>query len=234
MVRFGSIGRLILTGIVLTLAASTASAGSVAVLDGAGNTYSIPVTSLKEARFKTTLKQQYDFSCGSAALAALLTFHYRHPVTEQEVFQHMYGHGDQEKIRRVGFSLLDMKRYLETFGYSADGIRGSLDTLVDWGVPAIVLMNDRGYRHFVLVKGVTADRVLIGDPASGTRTITRAEFAPMWNGILFFIRNHTDVATGFFNRDEEWRLTASAPVEGAVRQEGLLSNPLLLLPRSDF
>ena len=52
--------------------------------------YSLRVTSLKEARFKTTIPQQYDFSCGSAALATLLTHHYARPVGEQEVLREMY------------------------------------------------------------------------------------------------------------------------------------------------
>ena len=225
---------LILAGVILLLMGSPARAGSVAVMDGVGNAYSIPVTSLKEEKFKTTLRQKYDFSCGSAALAALLTFHYQSPVTEQDVFQTMYDHGDQEKIHRVGFSLLDMKRYLETMGYSADGIRGSLDTLVEWNVPAIVLINDRGYRHFVLVKGIHPDRVLIGDPATGIRTVPRNEFEPMWNGILFLIRDHTEVANRYFNQEQEWRLTASAPVEAVVSQGALATSTLLLPPRSDF
>ncbi len=34
------------------------------------------VVSVKEARFTTTQRQQFDFSCGSAAVATLLTHHY--------------------------------------------------------------------------------------------------------------------------------------------------------------
>lgn len=234
MARSGPIPTLLLVAAVLAASPAAALAGSVALPDGVGNTYSVPVTSVKEARFQTTLKQQYDYSCGSAALAALLTFHYQYQVSEQTVFQKMYNRGDQDKIRQVGFSLLDMKRFLEAIGYQADGIRGSLETLVDLGVPAIVLINDKGYRHFVVLKGVTADRVLIGDPATGTRSLRRDEFEPMWNGILFVIKDQTQVARRFFNQEEEWRLTSSAPVEAAIRQEGSPSSALLLAPTSDF
>jgi predicted double-glycine peptidase len=233
MLRFGPAGSF-LTAMVLTLASSPATAGSVSVLDGVGNSYSVPVTSLKEAKFRTTLKQQYDFSCGSAALAALLKFHYKYPVTEQQVFQNMYDHGDQDKIHRVGFSLLDMKRYLETIGYQADGIRGALDTLVEWRVPAIVLINDRGYRHFVIVKGVQQDRVLIGDPSSGMRTVSRTDFESMWNGILFVIRDHAGLASQSFNQQQDWHLTAQAPTAATVVQEGVASRTLLIPPPSDF
>src|SRR3546814_1255924 len=76
--------------------------------------YAIHVTSLKEARFKTTVPQQRDFSCGSAAVATLLTYQYGQPVTEAEVFRYMYDHGDQARIRKEGFSLLDIRGYLQS------------------------------------------------------------------------------------------------------------------------
>lgn len=235
MARCGSIPRLVLvTGLFLAWNSPAATAGSVSLPSGVGGTYSVPVTSVKEARFNTTLKQEYDFSCGSAALAALLTFHYQYQVSEQTVFQKMYNRGDQEKIRKVGFSLLDMKRFLESIGYQADGIRGSLSTLVDLGVPAIVLINDKGYRHFVVIKGVEADRVLIGDPATGMRALSRTDLESMWNGILFVIRDQTTVGRQFFNQEAEWRLTSGAPVEHVARQEGSPSAALLLAPASDF
>src|SRR5690606_15568794 len=120
---------------------------------------------LKEARFRTTLPQQYDFSCGSAATATLLTFQYGYPVSEEDVFVQMYRNGDQRKIQTEGFSLLDMRRYLESQGFTADGFELPLDKLLEEGLPAIVLLNDRGYRHFVVVKGLRDGRVLLGDPA---------------------------------------------------------------------
>ena len=83
--------------------------------------FSVKVTSLKEARFKATTRQQFDFSCGSAAIATLLTYHYNYPVTEQAVFNEMFARGDQVKIRKEGFSLLDMKTYLEAHQFKADG-----------------------------------------------------------------------------------------------------------------
>ncbi|MET0654099.1 MAG: hypothetical protein ABWY94_00815, partial [Pseudoxanthomonas sp.] len=57
-------------------------------------TYTLPVTSLKEARFRTTVPQRYDFSCGSAATATLLSYQYGVPVNEEQVFVKMYTHGD--------------------------------------------------------------------------------------------------------------------------------------------
>ncbi|MEN3296000.1 MAG: uncharacterized protein V7642_5253, partial [Burkholderiales bacterium] len=141
-----------------------------------GAEYRIALTSLKELRFKAIMKQQYDFSCGSAALATLLTYHYGYPINEQAVFEEMYRRGDQRRIRKEGFSLLDMKYFLHVRGFQADGFQLPLEKLEGARLPAIVLLADNGYRHFVVVKGMRDGRVLIGDPSTGTRAMTRATF----------------------------------------------------------
>ena len=62
-------------------------------------------------------------------------------------------------------------------------------------MPAIVLLNDRGYRHFVVVKGLRNVRVLLGDPARGTRAMSRARFEALWdNRVLFVIHNRREIA----------------------------------------
>ena len=48
------------------------------------------VESLKERAFRYTVRQQYDFSCGSAALATLLTYHYATPTDEEDTFKAMF------------------------------------------------------------------------------------------------------------------------------------------------
>ena len=164
--------------------------------------------------------QQYDFSCGSAALATLLTHHFNYPVTEQVVFEEMYAEGDQEKIHKEGFSLFDMKRYLANHGFVADGFTQPLDKLNVARVPAIVLIDENGYHHFVVVKGVEDDRVLIGDPAQGTRVMPRRTFETKWkNGLLFVIHNHMDMAR--FNLASDWRTVPRAPVGDGVDRSSL-------------
>jgi predicted double-glycine peptidase len=179
------------------------------------------VVSVKEARFTTTQRQQYDFSCGSAALATLLTYHYGEPVDERAVFSQMYQRGNQAKIRKEGFSMLDMKRYLETRGYKADGFQLPIDKLSAENVPAIVLLSERGYRHFVVIKGVERGRVLVGDPAMGTRALSLERFQRLWvNQILFVIYNRREGAK--FNRADDWRVAPGAPLRLAVDRERML------------
>lgn len=179
--------------------------------------FSVPVKNLRATRFTTTLRQQYDFSCGSAALATLLTYHYGRPVSEAAVFERMFRDGDQPKIRREGFSLLDMQRYLARSGLKADGFALPLEKLFESRLPAIVLLSENGYHHFVVVKGGGGGRVLIGDPSSGTRSLTVERFAQLWpNKLLFVIHGYAGSLT--FNGVEDWRAAPLAPLAGAVER----------------
>ncbi|MNQ66562.1 Lactococcin-G-processing and transport ATP-binding protein LagD [compost metagenome] len=194
-----------------------ASATAQVTVNQGSAAYSVQVVSYRDIPFRTVVRQEYDYSCGSAALATLLRYHYGRDVKEHDVFVYMYEHGNREAIERVGFSLLDMKRYLETHGFQADGFRMSLKALEEAQAPAIVVINQRGYRHFVVLKGVVGDRVLVGDPALGLKAYSQAEFASMWNGIAFLIRNSADR----FNVAEEWRPFAKAPMDRVLPASSL-------------
>jgi uncharacterized protein len=215
------------------LAAPAAGAGSLELPFQIGGAYNVPVTSIREARFESTMRQQYDFSCGSAAISTLLSHQYGYRVTEDKVFEEMYRLGDQEKIRVEGFSLLDMKRYLAAHGFEADGFVESLEKLSAANIPAIVLVNEKGYNHFVVIKGLRDGRVLLGDPATGTRAMSVQAFNETWaNHILFVISNRQDKAS--FNLASDWRATPWAPVGSGVTREGLAGVVMPRLGPSDF
>jgi predicted double-glycine peptidase len=219
---------------VLALGPAPAVAGNVLADPGGGfGAFNAKVTSIKEARFLRVVHQQYDFSCGSAALATLLTYHYRRPTPEKVALEAMIETGDAEKIRREGFSLLDMKRYLESLNLPANGYRAPLSKLAELGIPAIVLLRTGEYAHFVVLKGVRDDRVLIGDPAAGARLLTIEAFTQAWNGIFFVITAGLDEARLNFNVAEDWRTQPKAPLEAGVAREGLPLSVLLPMdPRS--
>ena len=195
-----------------------------------GGAYSLPVTSIKGARFRAMVRQQYDFSCGSAALSTLLTYHYGYKVSEEQIFAEMYAKGDQPKIRNEGFSLFDMKRYLENHGFQADGFEAPLDKLEQTGITVIVLISaSSGTPQSLRRDG----RVLVGDPSGGTRALTQQAFAGLWtNGILFVVSNRQDQAR--FNLAAEWSALPRAPLASGISREGLSA---LVLPKagpSDF
>jgi hypothetical protein len=207
--------------LLLLLAAAGAAlpSGAVEVQSPQGS-YSMRLTSLKEARFRNTIRQKYDFSCGSAAVATLLSYQYGYPVDEQAAFVQMYTHGNRQKISREGFSLLDIKRYLQSNGFDADGFQLPLEKLQQEGLPAIVLINEKGYHHFVVIKGMRDGRVLIGDPAVGTRSVPVEQFESVWtNKLMFVIHNRRDWAS--FNRADDWHAAPFAPLHSGVDRSGL-------------
>ncbi|WP_417516349.1 C39 family peptidase [Marinobacter sp.] len=191
---------------------STAFAGTV-ILPGLSGGLQVEVRSFKEQRFSSVMQQQYDFSCGSAAIASLLTYHYDHEVTEQEVFSGMFSLADPEKVRQEGFSMLDMKRFLESEGYQADGFRMPLAGLRDKvRLPVIVLLNLNGFRHFVVIKGISETEVFVGDPARGLKAYSRVEFEEYWNGAAFVIRSDIQQGRSKFFTDGNWPQIVRAPL----------------------
>src|SRR6478736_5802051 len=94
--------------------------GTVTLGNGDTGNFNLKLTSYAEIPFRTVVRQQFDYSCGSAALATLMRYHYFRHTTEADIFKAMYDVGDQPQIQKVGFSLLDMKKYLASIGYQAD------------------------------------------------------------------------------------------------------------------
>ncbi len=214
----------------LGLAGTPAVAADSRFVSAGGMAFNLNVKSFKERKWESVVRQQRDFSCGSAAVATLLSYHYDRPTQEEEVFQAMFAAGDRERIMAEGFSLLDMKVYLDALGYTADGFRVSLDKLAEAGVPAIVLLNISGYRHFVVIKGITPADILVGDPSRGIQRYKRADFQELLeNDIVFVVRTKIDLAKANFNLVKEWAAHPKAPLGPAVAQSNL-ANITIYLP----
>ncbi len=194
----------------------------------------VTIKSLQEKRFDTVVKQNYDFSCGSAALATLLTYHYDMPKTEGVLFDAMWAAGDKEKIRREGFSLLDMKNYLQSIGMRSDGFRVPLDKLRQVGVPTITLITTRGYTHFVVLRGITDTHVVVGDPALGSRMVTREQFLTEWSGIAFAIHNKARLARSQFNLKRDLPFESKAYLGMALDRNGLEAVTVLAPGQNQF
>jgi predicted double-glycine peptidase len=85
-----------------------------------------PVRSLLEIRREGVMIQNWDLSCGAAALATLLQYQFGEPVTEKEIARGLMRrdeyveHPELLQIRE-GFSLLDLKRYVQGYGAHAAG-----------------------------------------------------------------------------------------------------------------
>jgi uncharacterized protein len=127
------------------------------------------------------VRQQWDFSCGAAALATILTYQQNDAVSETEVVDGLMRHTTVERVRlRGGFSLLELKRYAEARGYGADGFGNlSLEDLSSLA-PAIVPLRLAYGNHFVVFRGAEGHRVLLADPDEGTKVMELADFERLW------------------------------------------------------
>jgi len=146
-----------------------------------------PIQSVRERKFADLVQQKTDFSCGAAALATILRQAYWLDVSEHDIIEGMLAHADQDLVRTQGFSMLDMKRYVESIGMRARGYRVAPETLHDVRIPVVVLMDIRGYKHFVVLQKVDRGWVYIGDPVLGHKRFKVDDFVKGWNGIIFAV-----------------------------------------------
>lgn len=143
------------------------------------------VKSLLEMRRSKVVIQEWDLSCGAAALATVLRYQYGEPVTEKEVAKALINREEYLKNPKLvqirqGFSLLDLKRYVESRGYKGIGYgKLSVGDLLEMA-PITVPIETLGYNHFVVFRGAMEDRVLLSDPAWGNRTMTVDDFERAW------------------------------------------------------
>lgn len=148
-----------------------------------------PFTSLKEIRERGVVMQQWEKSCAAATLATVLTYGFRDPVTEHFVAAEMLDKSDAAKVRaQGGFSLLDMKRFVERRGYQGHAYRNlSFNDLSAFRAP-IVPINNYGYNHYVVFNGIQGDDVLLADPAFGNRKMRMTDFDEAWiEGMAFVV-----------------------------------------------
>jgi hypothetical protein len=160
-----------------------------------------PVKSLLEMRHERVVVQEWDLSCGAAALATILNYQYGDPVPERDIAKALIGRDkylENPSLVKAqqGFSLLDLKKYVDARGYTGIGY-GSLELehLIE-RAPIIVPIRANGYNHFVVFRGIFGNRVLIADPAWGNRTLTVDEFEREWIDYFEFGRVGFVVAHG--------------------------------------
>jgi uncharacterized protein len=152
-----------------------------------GAQYYTHVNSMQELHFANIVRQRTDYSCGAAALATILRYAYHLDVDENVVIDGMLGVADPVLVRQRGFSMLDIKRYVELLGLRGRGYRVDTARLRTLRVPVIVLMDVRGYRHFVVLKQVHDNQVELADPILGNRTMQLDDFMKAWPSHVLFV-----------------------------------------------
>lgn len=191
--KLGS-GARILAALAAAALASSASAGSFEVRPG--RRVEVPVRSWRALRDEGVVRQAFDYSCGSAALATLLS-RPGAPVAEQSILMEVLSVLPEAEMGRTlesGLTLLDLKRAAERRGHRADGFRVEPRLLPKLSRPVIVFIRPRGYEHFAVLRGVRGDRVHLADPARGNVRMPAWRFLEMWSddegrGVIFVVEN---------------------------------------------
>ena len=201
--------------ILFSEAAHQARADQIALngLETGAGSANLEIQSFQSLKFQTVIKQKYDFSCGSAALATLLLYTYHINASETSVFSDMFLNGDRQAIQESGFSLLDMKDYLTRHDIPSGGFRAPLEKLAQLRIPAIVLINENGYKHFVVLRGIRGGEVLLADPAIGLRRVSASVFRKQWSGIFFIILADISTARSDFNKGTDWSGEPGPPMD---------------------
>lgn len=157
---------------------------------GPGNirAYVNPVSEINKDHL---IKQGYDFSCGSAALAILLNFYLGEKFTERQVIQGLLHYGDVQQInKRQAFSLLDMKKFVKVLGYQAEGYKAEMDDLKSLTTPCIIPIKVMEYRHFVVFRGIYDGHVFLTDPWRGDVSYVLSDFYDLWyEKVMFVVSN---------------------------------------------
>lgn len=210
---------------VLFPAAATAGQAAIVRIPGHGIGFRAAVRPAVSADWARLVRQRYDFSCGSAALTSVLRFDLGEDLREEDVMEGMLRHGETDRIaERRGFSLLDMKLYVQSLGYRGLGFQaGGIDDLRGLDRPVIVPVHYGGFEHFVVLRAIGDGRAFLGDPEFGNLTLTLARFQEVWQPRVLFM-----VEAPGAEGAARWRQLSEADLrylDGARIKRGVLDLP---------
>lgn len=134
----------------------------------------VPIRTWKEMRDAGITKQRFDYSCGAASLAGLLSTQFGTKTSELDI------------IDRIGvkpaFSMADLARVAGEYGYKPVGLLLDYDTLARFQRPVIVYLNYWDDGHFSVLKAIDEHGVWLADPAWGNTRMRRERFERFWYG----------------------------------------------------
>lgn len=117
------------------------------------------------------VEQAEEMDCGAACLA-MLCRHYGIPITLGKL-------RELANVTTEGATLDSLARVGETLGFTTRGMQCTYDSLLGFELPFIV--HWEGY-HYVVVYGISSERVWVADPALGFRKMNVREFERGWSG----------------------------------------------------
>ena len=149
-----------------------------------------------QQRWDGIVRQHLDAGCGPASLATFYTNYLGLPVSEEQMARALTAESlrrgrPRADIQRRGYSLGELKRVAERGRLVTAAFKPGLYELHRLQIPVITHMTIRGYGHFVVVRGVIGDRVIVADPNFGNMTYPLGQFAKSWTGAMLAIGRPT-------------------------------------------
>ena len=119
--------------------------------------------------------------CGHACIAMICNF-WGHEID-------LYGIRKISKPSNRGTTLLDINNILDNLGFKTRALKVPLDEIHLVKSPAIIHWN---MNHFVILKQVKKNTIIIHDPAFGVRHCTLKEFSKSFTGIVLEIEKSSN------------------------------------------
>jgi len=176
------------------------------------------VKSLKDIREENVVKQSFDYSCGPASLATLLSFYFQDDISEEEIIKSLVLASDLKKLRqRKGFSLLDLKNFAKYKGYDVIGYRMDFEFLTNLDKPVLIPVNITDYAHFVIFRGAKGGRVFLADPSMGNMTMKIDRFLKVWQDGVGLVLAKSDVV-----------VNENSPLQLSEEEKAIFSDPTMV------
>jgi predicted double-glycine peptidase len=145
-----------------------------------------PVKSLYGLRTTNVVMQQYDFSCGAAALATLINGYFGTKYTELDILKvasKRYPLPAWKARVKAGLSLDDLAFAATELGFSAQGAKIGIAGLRQIEGPIIVHeAKQKNLQHFAVLRGIKDGQFVLADPSVGNVTYSAGEFAQEFTG----------------------------------------------------
>ncbi|UJS24936.1 C39 family peptidase [Thiothrix winogradskyi] len=146
--------------------------------------------SWKELNDQSVVMQQYDYSCGAAALATIMKYYFQDDVTEKSLLDYIKATLTAEEyavVEEHGLSFLELEKISHSLGYQSASVRLQLSALKELAGPVVVYVSTKDYQHFAVFRGVREDRIFLADPSRGNMILTVDEFLGEWKGETFIL-----------------------------------------------
>lgn len=138
------------------------------------------VSSYRELRSQSVVRQTYEESCGAASIATLINNLDFKNISEKDTLEQMRENNKDLNTDMVSFKQL--QDAAAKLGYESKGYQISRELLNKLNIPVLVrIENDPRYPHFVVVINHPGDFITVLDPSFGKYISSKNEFYSVWD-----------------------------------------------------